>query len=132
MVIGAPYERAVTQLCWTLGRRLLRPAAPTKKIAVADSVVARVKGLAFPPEFEDAFGDAALGARIRVDGPPTLCRPTDDLDREALRRIDQASIPFEVMIARRYDWRFVDAPHAGGRDVSDLRRFKIHDGSRSA
>src|SRR6266446_1871616 len=132
MIIGAPDQRATTWLCWTVGCRLLRPVAPAKKIAVADGVVPSKAGFAFPPEFEDAFGDAALIARIRVDRPPTLSPPTDDLDREALRRIDEASISLEVIIARRYERYLVDAPHASCRHISDLRRIKIHDGLHSA
>jgi hypothetical protein len=106
--------------------------APAEKVAVAHGVVPSVEGLTFPPEFEHSFHDTALIARILIDGSPALSRPTDDLNRKTLWRVDEASISLEAMITRREEWRLVSPPHACGRHAGELRRVKIHDGWRSA
>src|SRR5271165_536504 len=100
MIIGAPDQRAMTRFRRAAGCRLFRPVAPAEKVAIADGVVPSIEGLAFPPEFENTFGDTALIARIRVDRSRALRRPSDDLDREALWCVDEASIPLEAAIAR--------------------------------
>src|SRR5215470_16381625 len=56
MIVGAPDERALPPCGGTAARRFFRPVAPPEKIAVADRVVARVQGLALPPELEDSLG----------------------------------------------------------------------------
>jgi hypothetical protein len=90
------------------------------------------RGLTFPPEFEHSFHDAALIARILIDGSPPLSWPTDDPNRKALWRVDEAPISLEAMITCRDEWRLVTPPHAGGRHVGELRRVKVHAGWRFA
>src|SRR5271166_254657 len=127
MIIGAPYQRPMTRFHWPAGGRLFRPIAPAEQIAVADGVVPRAEGLTSPPELEDSFGDPALISRILVDRSPALSRPSNDLDREALWRVDQASIALKTMVAGPDERRLICPSHASCRDVGDVRRIKIHD-----
>jgi hypothetical protein len=131
VIIGAPDQRASTRFRRTVSCRLFRPVAPAKKVAVTDSIVPSVEGLACPSEFENSFGNAALIARILVDRSPALSRPPDDLDGEALWRVDEASIPLKGAIARHNNWCLMDPPHACRRYISDLSGINIHDDSRS-
>ena len=131
MVIGAPDQRLLPLFRGAVGGRLFRPIAPGEEVAVAYSVVPSLKGLAFPPELEHSFGDASLIPGILVNRSPALCRPADDLDRDALWRVNEASVPLEGTIARCDERRLMDPPHACGRHVGDRRQIKIHNGPRS-
>src|SRR5215469_8680793 len=129
MVIGTPHQRLLPRFCRAVGRCLFRPVAPGEEVAVADGVVTGVEGFAFPPKFEDPLGDATLIARILVDLSPALRRPTDDLDREALRRVNEAAIAHQVLLGGGNEPCRVHLPHAGGRHVGYLRRIKILHGA---
>src|SRR5215469_1192397 len=92
MIVRSPDESALARYRRAIGSRLFGPSAPGEEVRVADRVVARVKRLALPPEFEEALGDTTLVARIVVDRPPALRRPPHDLDRECRGRLDQAVV----------------------------------------
>jgi hypothetical protein len=79
-VIVRPPDESAFAHRRAMGSGLFGPGAPGKQIRVANRVVARVKRLALPPEFEQTLGDAALVSRIVVDRPSTLRRPAHDLD----------------------------------------------------
>ena len=49
-------------------------------------------------------------------------RPTDDLDREALWRMDEASVPWRVSSLAREECRLTDTTHASGRHIRDRVR----------
>ena len=68
------------------------PYSPAEETAVADGIVSGVQRLAFPAKFDQAFGYAALVARILIDWTPALGRPADDLDPEGFAVIDQTAI----------------------------------------
>jgi hypothetical protein len=74
MIIGTPDQSAFAQPVRGTAHRLFRPVAPAEEIAVADGIVSGVQRLAFPAKSEQAFGYAALVARILIDWTPALGR----------------------------------------------------------
>src|SRR6516162_1717769 len=131
VIIGPPDQRAVTRSARSLTRRLFRPVAPAKKVAVADGVVSGIKGFAFPPEFEQPRRDAALIARILVDRAPALGRPTDNLDRVGLRLADKAAVSLEALITGGDEGRFVRLAYPCRRHIGNLGWVKFHDSPHS-
>src|SRR6516162_440799 len=116
MIVRPPDESALARHGHTVGSRLFGPSAPGEQVRVADRVVARVKRLALPPEFEQALGDSALVARIVVDRSPSLRRPPHDLYREGGRRLDQTAVAIQRCIVGSNQRGLVDSANAGGGD----------------
>src|SRR6516162_3681036 len=131
VIIGPPYQRAVTRSARSLNRRLFRPVAPAKKVAVADGIVSGIKGFAFPPEFEQPLRDAALIARILVDRAPALGRPTDNLDRVGIRLADKAAVSLEALITGGDEGRFMCLAYPCRRHIGNLGWIKFHDSPHS-
>jgi hypothetical protein len=127
VIIGSPDQRALTRCARSLTRRLFRPVAPAEEVAVADGVVSGIESLALPPEFEETLRDAALIARILIDGAPALGRPPDDLDREGLRLVDKAALALEALVAGDDERCLMCLSHPRRRHMGDLRGIKVHD-----